>query len=99
MTELPHDAEIGVLLEAGEIPLGSEVTKRTGEKRYILRDKVVIYLGDGVKQEIKAMDGALFLTHNNGDVSALPATTRLLWWTDRNTLADFLQAQLVDDDQ
>lgn len=35
--------DLKVILPAGEVPLGSKVSKRTGEKIYTLRDRLCVY--------------------------------------------------------
>jgi hypothetical protein len=78
-----------VLMPAGEIPVGATVTKRTGEKPYILRDKITIYTEP--KQEIKAGDQARFLVGDNGDVNVVAMVTELLWTVSESQLSEFLE--------
>ncbi len=78
-----------VLLPAGDIPIGATVTKRTGEKPYILRDKITIYTEP--KQEIKAGDQARFLVGENGDANVVAMTTELLWTVSEDELSDYLE--------
>jgi hypothetical protein len=78
-----------VLLPAGDIPIGATVTKRTGEKPYILRDKITIYTEP--KQEIKAGDQARFLVGENGDANVVAMITELLWTVSEDELSDYLE--------
>ena len=67
-----------ILLCARQIPLGESVTKRSGEKRYILKDSIRIFTKDGKCQTIEATEGAVFLTCE-GDANAIDGSTLLLW--------------------
>ena len=78
-----------VLLPAGEIPIGATVTKRTGEKPYILRDQITIFTEP--KQVIKAGDQARFLVGDNGDVNVVAMVTELLWTVSEDELSDYLE--------
>lgn len=84
-----------IVLPAGEIPIGSRVTKRTGTNVYKLIDMVRIFSdikGEPAKK-IKADEGVVFLTgvQGGGDINAVSAKTELVWITDRETLLDYLE--------
>ena len=76
-------------MPAGRIPIGSTVTKRTGEKPYNLRDKITIY--SEPKQEIHAGNQARFLVNpETGDASLVAMTTELFWSASESQLRSFL---------
>lgn len=79
---------IKVILQAGRIPVGSFVTKRTGDKRYVLRDKIVIY--GAAKQEISADEHCRFIVSSTGDVNVIGMDTELVWEVDEHELVEFL---------
>lgn len=80
--------KISVLLAASEIPEGSTVTKRTGEKEYTLRSSVQVY---GQNIEIKADPGTIFLIDTRtGNANAIPSSTVLVWTTTRERLWHWL---------
>lgn len=79
-----------LLLPASEIPLGSSVTKRTGEKRYTLRDILWLPNMGGESKKIVANDGSRFLVSENGDVNVVSGTTELLWWVEESLLISFV---------
>jgi hypothetical protein len=82
-----------LLIEAARIPMGSIVTKRTGSKEYILRDKIRIFGEQGEPKEVKASEGALFLVNDGGDLNVIGSSTLLLWHTDRWELTDWLNLE------
>ena len=79
-----------ILMPAGSIPVDSTVTKRTGDKKYMLRDRIRIFGEDGGPREIKASDGARFLVAQNGDANAVNSTTELLWYAEESDLIQYL---------
>lgn len=83
-----------VLIPVGDIPLDATVTKRTGEKPYKVRDKLVVYYSDKRQREMLTAAGDVrFLVNENGDANAIANTTEVLWY------ADFFElAELVDED-
>jgi hypothetical protein len=80
-----------VLLKAGEILLGSTVTKRTGEQEFTLRDSITIYTEP--KQVIKALAYARFLVSSKGDISVVAMETELLWVASDHELLEFLEGK------
>lgn len=81
-----------ILLPAGEIPSGSVVTKRTGEKEYTLVQEVTIY-GPEKNQEriIKSDENSRFLDSGNGQFNAVGSQTLLLWRAERWELQEYLE--------
>jgi hypothetical protein len=80
-----------IILPASDIPLGSIVTKRTGEKQYTIRNKIRIFNENGIEKEITSNDGTRFLVNKNGDANVINSNTELVWYTDKSTLINFLE--------
>lgn len=86
-----------LILRAGDIPLNSIVSKKTGTYTYTIIDKVKIYgvnNNDGSKiscKEITADENCRFLTNENGSVNAVGVDTELCWHVDNYQLLEFLQ--------
>jgi hypothetical protein len=77
-----------LLLPSNEIPLGSTVTKPTGEKKYILRNEIKIY---GSKEQIiKADEHSRFIVSDNGDINSVGDTSILCWHVDKDELIEYL---------
>lgn len=70
-----------VLIPAKDIPLGSIVTKKTGDKPYTIREGVKIYgtVEQQTTREIKCDDGTRFLVSAAGDINIVNSDTELLW--------------------
>lgn len=85
--------EIAVLLPASDIPDGSEVSKRTGTNRFILKEEINVY---GTKKEkmepikIKGQNECKFLVNDRGSINVVNVDTLLLWHTDTDELYWFL---------
>lgn len=87
-----------VLIQARSIPVGSSVTKKTGEKPYTLRDDVKIYgatreqgeAKSAEMRELKADEGTRFLISQNGDISIISGDVELLWHVSEETLYEYL---------
>lgn len=84
-----------VLIAVRDIPVGSSVTKKTGDKPYTLRDDVKIY-GSTQEQretlrELKADEGTRFLIAQNGDISIVSGDTELLWHVAERDLYQYLE--------
>lgn len=86
-----------VLLPAADIPLGSFVTKRTGEKQYVLVDKITVYYEPDNKQVIPANEGALFLVAEpnagsaSAGINAVGASAVLAWHVEEEDLLEWLE--------
>ena len=78
-----------VLLSAREIPFEAMVTKRTGEKKYILKETVRVY-GDTKARhlEIKTDPDTRFLMAQEmaPSIAAISADTELIWEVSPNEL-------------
>lgn len=88
--------KLAVLLAARDIPLRADVTRRTGQKIYCLVDRIRIFNKTGTPKEIKAEDGAFFLTSKNGDFNVIGADTLLLWRVSKAVLMDYLQGEDIE---
>ena len=84
-----------IILPAGEIPIGSRVTKRTGTSTFKLIDMVQIYsdIKGEPSKKIRADEGVRFLigVNGGGDINAISDKTELCWITSRDELLDFLE--------
>lgn len=85
-----------ILLPANEIPLGSTVTKRTGEKPYTLKDRIRIFGETGDARELKATDGTRLLVSETGDANVVGGETELLWYAEEFELLDLLNSDDID---
>lgn len=86
-----------LLIKVGDVPIGVKVTKRSGEKIYEVRDKIVIYAEDGVNKpsnEITASPGTRLLVSVDPAYSfaivAVPETLEVLWEMSSYELQSFL---------
>lgn len=79
-----------IILHAAEIPIGSTVTKKTGEKPYILRKELTIYgkMAD-VPQKIVAKD-VFFMIDERGGINAIPHDQELMWHVNEHELYRWL---------
>ncbi len=85
-----------ILMAAQDIPLGSIVTKRTGDKLYTVREGIKIY-GTPEQQstrEIKCDDGTRFLISETGDISIVSNDTELLWHVSDEDLYSYLDGKI-----
>jgi hypothetical protein len=85
-----------VLMQAYDIPLESSVTKKNGEKKYTIRDRVKIF-GDTDperQKELVADDGTRFLVSEKGDINVIAGETELVWHIEMERLHDFLDSKL-----
>lgn len=87
-----------VLLPACEIPNGSIVTKATGQKPYLLTDKVTIYGGTSSNRDvIESLDGTRFMSPTelssgmSASINAVSGDTVLAWHVEPETLYDWLR--------
>lgn len=89
-----------VLLSAREIPFEATVTKRTGEKKYTLKETVRVY-GDTKErhQEIKTDSDTRFLMAQDMSpaIAAISADTELIWEVSPNQLYDWIYEQYFAD--
>ena len=96
-----HNFDMKVLMQAGRLPDGALVTKRTGTSQFRIRRRMRFYTGGGAdesqRQTIVPKDGCVILVEvNNGDrgndaVNIYPATTEFMWLTNSDDLEDWLR--------
>ncbi len=79
-----------VILEAGLIPVGSTVTKITGEKRYTLLDELRVFGPRGESQHIMPYDQSRFIVADH-IAHSVSQTTELVWHVERDELIEFLR--------
>jgi hypothetical protein len=82
--------EFRILLRASEIPEGSIVTKRTGEKEYELVRSVSVYGQDGGPIQIDAQDGNVFLGDGGNKFQAFSCSKELMWKLEESDLLAWL---------
>jgi hypothetical protein len=95
-----------VLLPAGLIPLGSVVTKRTGQKTYVLADKITVYV-DAIagltmqRQEIRAEENCVFMVSDanpgssSAGINAVGKETMLMWHVEEEELRYWLDERVA----
>lgn len=87
------DEKIKVLMKVSDIPIGSTVIKKTGEKgekEYRVKDSLMIYAVNKGNQEIRSEGGSRFLIDSNGDASVIDGSVEMLWVVRIRDLYDFL---------
>ncbi len=86
------DTLMKLILNASDIPLGSTVTKITGEKEYILRDELKVYGENSTEpRSLKASKGTVFMVSDHGDANAVSGDTKLAWIVDKEELLSWLR--------
>lgn len=86
-----------LLIEIGKVPIGSKITKRTGDKIYEVCDKISIYSDEAVVKpvnELKASPGTKLLISTDPQYSfaivAVPDTLEVLWEVSEDELRSYL---------
>ena len=89
---------VGVLLPAYKIPSGSVVTKRNGDKEYILNRNINLY---GEKKEIINYAGVIFLIPKDGPnkISCIPDDSILLWKTTEEEYYEYLKVRFEEENE
>lgn len=82
-----------LILPIGDIPDGSTITKRNGEKTYRVTRELTIYGEDGEKQSIPCGPGAVWIvSENNPSVfNAIGDHIEVVWNLSRWQLEEFLE--------
>ena len=86
-----------LLEQAKDIPNNSVVTKRNGEKEYVLCRELILYRQGGGKQSIKAENDTVFLIPRNSEgsdnwaVGSASGDTLFLWDIKEEDLLTILQ--------
>lgn len=83
---------LGLLMKAVDIPIGSTVTMRTGEKPYTITDKLRVFDAKAKAWTIPVRDGARFLVHD-ADVNVVSSETVLLWRATDWEIKDYLEGE------
>ncbi len=85
-----------MLLKVKDVPYMGKITKKTGDKQYEVRDKVVIYSENCDKpiNELKALPGTRLLISTDPAYSfaivSVPDTLEVLWEVSPNELKQYL---------
>ena len=85
------DGSFKLILQAQEIPVDSDVTKKTGDKVLKIKDRITIYDKSANHQTIEPKDGTRFLIDSSGSIDVVSNTTELVWIVDQNDLINFLE--------
>ena len=89
-----------VILPVKDVPIGSIVTKPTGEKEYTVRKTIKIY---GLSKELDPQemmsDGVRFLVSDNGDLTAIQENKEVAWNVDPADLYSYLYQLLHMDNK
>ncbi len=91
-----YDRELRVLCRADRIPNASKVTKRNGEKEYILRRSIPVYRADGLNW-LHPNEGYVFLVAD-GVVDEIPNDKNLLMVTTDVELGELLELDEIPSD-
>lgn len=83
-------------MEAKDIPVGSTVTKKTGEKPYTIRDDIKIYGSTTPDQretlrELKADSGTRFMVAGDGNINIISGDQELLWHVSEGDLYRWIE--------
>lgn len=86
-----------LLIEIGKVPIGSRITKRTGEKFYEVRDKIPIYSEKEtfkLTNELKAAPGTKLLISTDPQyafaIVAVPDSLEVIWEVSEDRLRQYL---------
>lgn len=86
-----------ILIPVGDVPIGSKITKKTGEKIYEVRDRIIIYSEKECPKpinELNASEGTRFLLSTDSQYSfaivAVPETLEVLWELSNDRLRQYL---------
>ena len=85
---------IRVIIPAWQVPDGSIVTKKTGEKEYHLQKDIVVYRENGEKTEIKSDHETFFLIPEDGgliSINCIGANKLVMWLAEPDDLANWLE--------
>jgi len=87
-----------LMLPAGEIPLFSTVTKKTGEKLYELRGHITFFKvpPDSPIPQRVAGDGVLFMVDERGNIECITRDKEILWHVREDGLAQWLHLREME---
>ena len=84
-----------LLMAARDIPLESTVTKRNGDNRYTIRDRINVFSENGEVRFIMADNTSRLLVSETGDATAIGQDTELLWFADAADVDELLGGYLL----
>jgi hypothetical protein len=73
-----------VLIALGQVPEGARITKRTGEKVYVVHDAIVVYAEDSQKRELARHNHSfrfLFPEDGGGAINEMWRDKLVIWLT------------------
>lgn len=81
-----------VIMSVGEIPIGSTVSKITGEKQYIIQDKIKVYGDSALEKELKSGDNTRFLlaVTDSFCIEVVSHDKEMLWRVSEKDLYQYL---------
>ncbi len=85
---------IKLILPAGEIPVGSVVTKKNGEKQYTLKDKIRIFDANQNTTTINASDGTKLLVADTGDANVIKDDVELVWEAEEYQVISYVENRI-----
>jgi len=89
---------IEVILPIGELPSEATVAKITGQKEYLVKDKIIIYRENKSENPtIHADKGARFLIDGQGNVNAIGEEQKVKWIVKEEYLLSFLEGRSMGD--
>ena len=89
---LCHHEQFEICVIAGMVPDGDEFRKKNGSTWYKACRTIRIFGKTKEEyQEIKAKDGVIFYTKENGDFNAMAETTQVVWRVSRDMLCHYMQ--------
>lgn len=87
--------EMKIILKAGQIPVGSKVTKKTGSFVYLIKNTIRIF--DEKFKDIRSGDDSRFLISSCGDINVIGSETEVVWLTDIYGAKRFIDNLLEED--
>lgn len=90
------NTQIRIILPAGDIPDGSTVSKRTGEAKFTLVHKLVIYTYP--QKELGKLPNVIqgFFINNSRSISQVSPDTELVWYTTPDELLMCVEKSYVE---
>lgn len=90
------ESEVGLILEASDIPDGGTVSKRAGEKRYVMRHPLVLYSAPGSDAKPVTVEG-YFLVSPEGTIGQVHPGASLIFWARAEDLVEAIQHSWEED--
>jgi hypothetical protein len=81
-----------IIMSAHDIPDGSTITKKTGQKPYVIKSKIKIYAEQksGLAPQILEAPGVKYLIDDSGNINAVSSEAEVMWHTTTGELLRFL---------